>query len=50
MEYAPLDEVIKQHVLAVYSAMHFNVTKTARALKVDRKKIYRLLKKYEVKK
>jgi transcriptional regulator of acetoin/glycerol metabolism len=44
---ASLDEVLRNHVIAVLAACNGNRTLAARALKIDRKTIYRMLQRWQ---
>ena len=44
-----LDEVRKEHVFFVLSLLDWHVSKTALALDIDRRTMYRLISRYELK-
>ncbi|MDI6791898.1 MAG: helix-turn-helix domain-containing protein, partial [bacterium] len=43
-----LDEIEKEYIFKVYRGTNANKTMTARLLKIERNKLYRLMKRYEI--
>lgn len=47
-QFARLDEVIAQHVEAALTVYRWNMTRTADALNVDRRTLYRLVQRHKI--